>query len=141
MERYFLPAGLPAGLLPADFGFAVCRCFEDSLFFAASAPLAPALLDFMGMLEDWIYYDIPEHRARNLWEGKYRGQKQKWIALEFLGADMDIDLEAFDHPEFSRWKWIVIDELLDYVVPFKRDVYKRVMEEFRPYARELARRK
>jgi hypothetical protein len=52
LERYFLPAGLPAGLLPADFGFAVCRCFEDSLFFAASAPLAPALLDFVGMLED-----------------------------------------------------------------------------------------
>ena len=84
----------------------------------------------IGVMEDWVTYDIPERTAKKLWGGKYKGQKQKWIALEYLGTDDDIDLEADDHPEFSQWKWVPIEDLLDYVVPFKRDVYKRVMEEF-----------
>lgn len=94
----------------------------------------------LGMLEEWIHYEIPERTAARLWKGKYRGQRQKWIAMEFLGSDHDIDLEAFEHPEFSRWKWIPINELLDYVVPFKRGVYEKVMKEFYHHALALARR-
>ena len=95
----------------------------------------------LGMIKDWIKYEIPDRTARKLWGGKYRGQQQKWIALEFLGKDSDIDLEAHKHPEFSRWKWVAIEDLLDYVVPFKREVYRRVMEEFAVYAKELRGRK
>lgn len=95
----------------------------------------------LGVMEDWLRYDIPRSTARKLWRGKYRGQQQKWIALEFLGQDADIDLEAHSHPEFSRWKWVPITDLLDYVVPFKRDVYKRVMEDFCQYEKVLRSRK
>lgn len=93
----------------------------------------------LGMMEDWVYYDIPQRLAKKLWGGKYRGQKQKWIALEYKGKDGDIDLEAHSHPEFSQWKWVEIADLLDYVVPFKRDVYKRVMKEFTPLTKKLGK--
>jgi putative (di)nucleoside polyphosphate hydrolase len=95
----------------------------------------------MAVMEDWITYDIPAKTARKLWGGKYRGQKQKWIALEFTGEDSDIDLEADKHPEFGQWKWVPINELLKYVVRFKRDVYKRVIKEFAHCAEELQDRK
>lgn len=81
-------------------------------------------------IDGWIHYDFPPRTAKRLWDGKYKGQKQKWIALAFLGEDKDINLEAFSHPEFSRWKWVALEELLDYVVPFKREVYARVIESF-----------
>lgn len=87
----------------------------------------------LGMLDDWIYYDIPERTAKRLWGGKYRGQRQKWIALAFEGTDDDIDLSAHTHPEFSDWKWVPIDSLLDHAVSFKRAVYERVMKEFASY--------
>lgn len=94
----------------------------------------------VGSLNDWIYYDIPDRTAQRLWDGKYKGQRQKWIALEFLGADHDIDLEAFEHPEFSRWKWVPITHVLDDIVPFKRAVYDHVLKAFYPLAVEIARR-
>jgi putative (di)nucleoside polyphosphate hydrolase len=95
----------------------------------------------VGMLDEWIRYELPERTARKLWGGKYRGQQQKWIALEFLGGDDEIDIKAYKHPEFSQWKWVPIADLLEYVVPFKRDVYRRVMEEFASYAKEIRARK
>lgn len=88
----------------------------------------------LATLEEWIFYDFPPPLAKRLWGGKYRGQKQKWIALKFLGQDGDIRLEAHSDPEFSQWKWVSIDSLLDYVVPFKRAVYERVIKEFSPYS-------
>lgn len=91
----------------------------------------------LGMIDDWIYYDIPARTAEKLWNNRYRGQRQKWVALEFTGNDSDIRLDAFMHPEFARWKWVPLPSLLDYVVPFKRDVYTRVMREFEPFARNL----
>ncbi len=94
----------------------------------------------IGTIEDWIHYDIPERTAKKLWGGKYKGQRQKWIALEFLGDDKEIDLTADKHPEFERWKWVPIEDLLEYVVPFKRDVYARVMEEFTPLAQKIKAR-
>lgn len=93
----------------------------------------------LSILDDWIYYDIPERTAKKLWGGKYKGQRQKWIALEFTGMDSDIVLDAFDHPEFRNWKWVELSELLEYAAPFKRNVYERVINEFRPLALKLAR--
>lgn len=95
----------------------------------------------IGVMDRWITYDIPERTAKRLWGGKYKGQKQKWIALEFLGKDSEIDIAADDHPEFGQWKWVHIDDLLGYVVTFKRDVYREVMAEFKPLAEELKSRK
>jgi putative (di)nucleoside polyphosphate hydrolase len=89
----------------------------------------------LGMIDEWIYYDIPAHTAQKLWNNRYRGQRQKWVAMEFTGSDADIRLDAFSHPEFSRWKWVPLHALLDHVVPFKRDVYTHVITAFAPFAR------
>ena len=87
----------------------------------------------IGTLDEWISYDFPPHIIKKL-NTDYRGQRQKWIALRFMGQDHEIQLEAHSHPEFSQWKWIPINKLLDYVVPFKREVYARIMQEFEKYA-------
>ncbi|NCX54024.1 MAG: RNA pyrophosphohydrolase [Rhodobacterales bacterium] len=63
-----------------------------------------------------------------LWGGRYRGQKQKWFAFEFLGKDSDINIVT-EEPEFSEWAWKSRDNLLSCVVPFKSDVYQRVFLE------------
>lgn len=89
----------------------------------------------LGMIDDWIYYDIPTRTAQKLWNNKYRGQRQKWVAMSFTGTDSDIRLDAFSHPEFAQWKWVPLAALLDHVVPFKRDVYSRVMTEFESFTR------
>jgi len=80
----------------------------------------------------WLSYDFPDHLINRLWNGKYKGQKQKWVAFRFTGSDSDINLEKHHEPEFEEWRWFDIDELLKSVVPFKKDVYRTVIEYFTP---------
>lgn len=75
-------------------------------------------------------YDLPPELLGKLWKGKYRGQTQHWYLGRFLGSDADIDLDAHDPPEFQDYKWVAPHELPDLIVPFKRDVYAALVEEF-----------
>lgn len=79
---------------------------------------------------DWVNYDLPEELSRRLWKGRYRGQKQLWFLMRFIGTDANVDIQT-EHPEFNEWRWMGPDELLDSIVPFKRDLYAKVMNEFR----------
>ncbi len=79
---------------------------------------------------DWLHYDLPADLVPKLWGGKYRGQTQKWFVMRFLGKDSDINI-ATVHPEFSEWKWVDRETLPDLIVPFKRDLYAQLVEEFR----------
>ena len=79
--------------------------------------------------QGWITYELPPDLISNLWNGKYRGQKQKWFLLRFFGEDIDINIET-EEPEFSAWKWIAPSSLPEVIVPFKRDVYVAVLEAF-----------
>ncbi len=87
----------------------------------------------LGEIAQWLNYDIPPEIAGQAWNGKYRGQTQKWFALRFTGAENEIDIA---HPagaqeaEFSAWRWAPLQDLADLVVPFKRKVYERVVKEF-----------
>jgi putative (di)nucleoside polyphosphate hydrolase len=88
--------------------------------------------EFLEEAEGWFTYDLPEHLIGKSWNGKYRGQKQKWIALRFTGKDSEIDLTPPGHKqEFDKWKWATMDEVLDIVVPFKKAVYVDVMKALR----------
>ncbi|MBF0326377.1 MAG: RNA pyrophosphohydrolase [Alphaproteobacteria bacterium] len=78
---------------------------------------------------DWISYDLPPDLADKVWKGRFRGQKQKWYALKFLGADSDIDIDT-EHPEFSEWRWMKLAEVPALIVPFKRSLYDQVVAEF-----------
>ena len=82
--------------------------------------------------DDWLYYDIPLPLADRLWQGRYKGQKQKWMALRFTGDDSEINI-ATEEPEFCEWKWLSPHDLVDLAVPFKRDVYQNVLAAFTPY--------
>ena len=80
--------------------------------------------------KETICYDLPDHLIPKLWNGSYRGQEQNWVAMRFTGTDSDINLNAFDPPEFSEWQWVALDNTLDLIVPSKRDVYKSVISFF-----------
>jgi len=92
---------------------------------------------FIAEIEDWLAYDLPAEIAGRLWRGGFKGQRQKWFALAFTGADSDIDL-ATGHPEFRAWRWMELEDVAAAIVPFKRDVYARVAREFAPVARRIA---
>jgi putative (di)nucleoside polyphosphate hydrolase len=82
---------------------------------------------------DWYTYDLPPDLRANAWSGRYRGQKQKWFAARFAGSDDEIALVRPGHkPEFDAWRWAPVGELIGLVVPFKREVYERVIAEFAP---------
>ncbi len=78
-----------------------------------------------------LLYDLPKKLVGTLWGGKYRGQRQHWLLMRFTGSDSDIDLEAHDPPEFCEWKWADPELLPELIVPFKKRVYRAVLEEFR----------
>lgn len=85
---------------------------------------------------EWCLYELPPQIAKMKWNGKYHGQAQIWFALRFDGADADINI-ATKHPEFDAWKWVSVDDLCGLVVDFKRDVYTRIVAEFRDLALQL----
>ena len=84
---------------------------------------------FLCESQSWLSYDFPEELAGKLWNGTYRGQRQKWFALRFLGADQEINLQT-NHPEFVEWKWVTPSQLPDLIVPFKRELYLQILREF-----------
>ncbi len=77
-----------------------------------------------------IRYDLPDFLRQKLWNGVFAGQEQTWVAARFTGEDRDIDLNSFNPPEFQRWQWVPLEETVDLIVPFKRDVYARVISMF-----------
>ena len=94
------------------------------------------LVEIIAETKGWLPYDLPHDIVPHIWKGRYRGQEQKWFLLRFTGADDQINIET-DHPEFTRWKWQKPDQLIAEIVPFKRDVYERVVEAFSDYLNEL----
>ena len=90
----------------------------------------PALVTVEAETDDWLPYELPFDLVPKLWKGRYRGQKQKWFLMRFAGTDADINI-ATEHPEFSQWRWLAADELVENIVPFKRDVYVAVLKAFR----------
>lgn len=74
-------------------------------------------------------YDLPPELVGKLWKGKYRGQRQAWFLMRFLGTDADVAIETA-HPEFGAWKWAEPSELPDMIVPFKRALYENVLRAF-----------
>jgi putative (di)nucleoside polyphosphate hydrolase len=91
--------------------------------------ITPDKAEILRESRDWLPYDLPRHLVPKLWGGRFRGQKQRWLAIRFHGADADINI-ATDEPEFRIWSWMAHDELIRRIVPFKRDTYARVFEEF-----------
>ena len=92
--------------------------------------IPPHLVERIADCPERLKYDLPEELRGKFWGGKYyKGQDQDWYLARFLGRDSDINI-ATRHPEFREWKWIDPEQLPDLIVPFKRDLYRRLLSEF-----------
>ena len=75
-------------------------------------------------------YDLPISLQRKIWKGKYKGQEQRWFLVKFIGNDEEININT-KKPEFKKWKWTHKEKLIDIIVPFKKELYKNILEEFK----------
>ena len=91
---------------------------------------------YLAEMDEWLSYDLPQHLLGVALHGRYRGQRQKWIALRFTGKDDDINIQTAE-PEFGQWKWLALEALPRLIVPFKRDTYTKVISAFRDVAGPL----
>jgi putative (di)nucleoside polyphosphate hydrolase len=113
--------GIDAGETPRQAAF---RELEEEIGTASAEILAES--------RGWLYYDLPPELAAGIWGGRYRGQRQKWFAMRFIGSDGEINL-ATKHPEFDAWRWVPPSQLPELIVPFKRQLYTQVLTEFGAY--------
>lgn len=91
-------------------------------------------VELLDEVQDWLFYDLPPHLLGIAWGGRYRGQKQRWYAVRFNGPDSEINIVPADpaNREFITWRWAAADEIINLIVPFKRDVYREVLARFHP---------
>ncbi len=89
------------------------------------------LVSLIAQTREELLYDLPDELMGKLWKGRFRGQRQHWFLGRFEGGDGDIRLDAHEPPEFCAWKWIEPDLLPELIVPFKKRVYRAVLDEFR----------
>ena len=94
--------------------------------------IPPRLVERIAQCPERLQYDLPEEIRGRLWGGKWIGQDQDWFLARFLGEDTDIDIATRD-PEFREWQWVEPDRLPDLIVPFKRDLYRRLLRDFATY--------
>ena len=83
-------------------------------------------------LDGWFQYELPKNLLGIVWQGKFRGQKQKWFVVRFTGDESEINLKT-KHPEFIEWKWVERDELPKIIVDFKKDVYEKLVLELKKF--------
>ena len=91
--------------------------------------IAAHLVEQLACHPERLRYELPADHRRRLWGGKWVGQEQDWFLCRFLGTDDDVNI-ATDHPEFREWRWLEPALLPDVIVPFKRDLYRRLLEDF-----------
>ncbi|HET8749357.1 MAG TPA: RNA pyrophosphohydrolase [Sphingomicrobium sp.] len=94
--------------------------------------IAPRLVQRIAECPERLRYELPEEWRPRLWGGKWVGQEQDWFLARFLGTDDDVNI-ATEHPEFREWKWVEPARLPELIVPFKRELYRRLITEFTPY--------
>ncbi|QMT32242.1 RNA pyrophosphohydrolase [Alysiella filiformis] len=99
--------------------------------------LQPHQVRILGRTRDWLRYDVPQHWVKREWRGSYRGQKQIWFALRFLGQDGDVYLQAATRPEFDCWKWHDYWATISEVIDFKKNVYESALSELSRFVGEL----
>jgi putative (di)nucleoside polyphosphate hydrolase len=90
--------------------------------------------DLIGEHPNWVTYDLPPNLLGVAWRGQYRGQRQRWFALRFLGDDSDIRLDLDPHPEFDAWRWVRLSEVPALAVPFKRPIYDVLAKSFERFS-------
>ena len=94
--------------------------------------IPPHLVERIAECPERLRYELPPELVGVIWKEPWIGQEQDWFLARFLGRDSDVNI-ATKHPEFREWQWIEPAELPDRIVPFKRDLYRRLLSEFSDY--------
>ena len=87
-------------------------------------------VEILKEIDGWTEYELPNYLLGKIWKGKYRGQKQKWFIVRFIGKDEEINLQT-SHPEFIEWKWIEAENLPNVIVKFKKKLYENLLPEIK----------
>ncbi len=93
--------------------------------------ITASLVTLIAQTREELLYDLPDELIGTLWNGRFRGQRQSWFLARFTGSDDDVRLDAHDPAEFCEWKWVEPELLPELIVPFKKRVYRAVLDEFR----------
>ena len=105
---------------------------NENLLYAANRELKEETgvesVKFIKEIDNWLTYELPKNLLGKIWKGKYRGQKQKWFIMRFVGDEKEINIKT-KNAEFLEWKWIDANQLLNVVIDFKLDVYKSIVKE------------
>ncbi len=107
---------------------------EGAVLRELSEEIGTAKALVLGRHPEWLTYDFPDHVQWHSRGGRYRGQRQLWFALRFIGTDADIRLDADPHPEFDDWRWMPLSEVPALAVDFKRPVYEAIARSFAGFA-------
>jgi putative (di)nucleoside polyphosphate hydrolase len=130
-RRIDMPAGLAAWQMPQG-GIDPGETPRQAAFRELAEEVGTAKAEFLAETRGWLHYDLPSDIASRMWSGRWRGQRQKWFLMRFTGGDADIN-PATEHPEFDAWEWVEPGRLSDLIVPFKRQLYRDVLVEFREH--------
>jgi len=94
--------------------------------------IAPDKVELVAVAPGEFFYDLPDDLVGVIWQGKWRGQRQRWFLYRFLGSDADVNIHTA-HQEFKAWDWVAPEALPDIIVPFKEQLYRDVLAAFAPY--------
>jgi putative (di)nucleoside polyphosphate hydrolase len=129
-HRIIMPAGLARWQMPQG-GIDTGEAPRLAALRELKEEIGTDAIELLAESSRWFYHEVPDDIAA-IMGGRYRGNRQKWFAMRFSGADADINL-ATAHPEFDAWKWVQLEQLPELVVPFMRPLYLDVLAEFRPF--------
>ena len=104
---------------------------EDAFFREMEEEIGSTLAEIIRVHDTPLRYELPPHLLGKLWNGQFGGQEQIWVAARFMGLDSDINIHAHRQPEFQAWQWAPLDQILDLIVPFKRNTYAEVITAFK----------
>jgi putative (di)nucleoside polyphosphate hydrolase len=130
-RRIDMPAGLAAWQMPQG-GIDPGESPREAAFRELKEEVGTDKADILAETGGWLHYDLPSDIASRMWSGRWRGQRQKWFLMRFTGEDADIN-PAKEHPEFDAWEWVEPERLPELIVPFKRQLYRELLAEFRPH--------
>ena len=89
-------------------------------------------IEILKELNYWLEYELPQNLLGIIWKGKFRGQKQKWFIVRYLGSDSEININT-KKPEFIEWKWLDVNKLTSVIVDFKKNVYEKLVVELKNF--------